>query len=95
MYYRLYKVDFVPFKLGTGVESGLCTQAKSQNEAEPKLPCHPVRPSRQKTWRGRQEQKNMNLRLMLELRDVSIPGARIKVKPHKTTVQVRKRFQAD
>lgn len=37
-----YKVDFGPIKLGTGVESALGTKAKSENEGEPRLTCHPI-----------------------------------------------------
>ena len=45
---------------------------------------------------GRTDEGNTNCkRLVLELRDVAIPQARIKVKHVKKTVRVRKRLQTD
>lgn len=45
---------------------------------------------------GRTDEGNMNCkRLMLELKEVAIPQARIKVKLVKKPVRVRKRLQTD
>lgn len=44
-HHTVYKVDFGPFKPGAGVESALCTEAKSPKAREPGLTGHPVRPA--------------------------------------------------
>lgn len=97
LYGTLYKADFGPFKLGTGVESALGTAAKSQNRRGAKADTAPRRATTAtEDTEGRTEEGHTNCkRLMLELRHVAIPQARLKVKHVKKTVRVRKRMQAD